>query len=84
MENYKNTMKKLMDSFLVTKVLLNEICHNLLSNNIFKKRHNRYLLLGIIVAVYIMYFYLNMSELNKIFISKNEVSNELKTHCSLV
>ncbi|PRR89276.1 hypothetical protein C6W20_15380 [Bacillus sp. NMCN6] len=71
-------MKKLMDSFLVTKVLLNEICHNLLSNNIFKKRHNRYLLLGIIVAVYIMYFYLNMSELNKIFINRNEVSNELR------
>lgn len=71
-------MKKLMDSFLVTKVLLNEICHNLLSNNIFKKRHNRYLLLGLILAVYIMYFYLNMTELNKIFINRNEVSNELR------
>lgn len=71
-------MKKLMDSFLVTKVLLNEICHNLLSNNIFEKKHNRYLLLCIIVALYILYFYLNMSELNKIFINRDEVSNELR------
>lgn len=70
-------MPKLKDSFIITKVLLNEVFNNILSNNIFNKKRNRYILFGCILFAYIMYFILNMSELNKIYVSQNETSTEL-------
>lgn len=71
-------MTKLTDSLTITKILLNEVFNNILSNNIFKKKRNRYILLACLVVAYILYFILNVSELNKIFVSEAETTIEMR------
>ncbi len=71
-------MTKLTDSLTITKILLNEVFNNILSNSIFKKRRNRYILLACLVVAYVLYFLLNVSELNKIFVSEAETTMEMR------
>lgn len=70
-------MKKLTDSLLISKLLLNEIFHNIFSNPIFNKKRNRYALLFLIIAVYIAYYVFNMSQLNQMFITEEQQSHPM-------
>ncbi|WP_431802291.1 hypothetical protein [Halobacillus andaensis] len=71
-------MMKLTDSYTITKILLNEVFHNILSNHIFKKKRNRYLLLAVLFVVYIAYYLLNLSQLNQIFITEEQTNASLQ------
>ena len=71
-------MKKLIDSFTVSKILLNEIFHNIFSSPIFRKKRNRYAVLALFAAAYIAYYILNMSQLNQMFVTKDQLTNALE------
>ncbi|MFG6146845.1 hypothetical protein [Halobacillus sp. B23F22_1] len=71
-------MMKLTDSYTITKILLNEVFNNILSNNIFNKKRNRYLLFTLLFVVYVAYYLLNVSQLNQIFITEEQSSTSLQ------
>ncbi|ENH98202.1 membrane protein [Gracilibacillus halophilus YIM-C55.5] len=73
-------MKRLTDSYVITKILMNEVFNNILSNNIFNKKRNKCILFIILTIVYISYYILNISQLNQIFISEDQSSNFMKNN----
>lgn len=69
--------KKLTDSYDVAKILLNEIFHNVFSNPLFSKKRNRYILLLLVIAFYLAYYFINISQLNQIFTSDEMLTNDM-------
>lgn len=71
-------MRKLTDSYVITKLLINEVFNNIFSNNLFNKNRNKYILFSILIILYILYYILNVSQLNQIFIIENQSENHMK------
>ncbi|MCP3027074.1 hypothetical protein [Halobacillus sp. A5] len=71
-------MMKLTDSYTITKILLNEVFNNILSNHIFNKKRNRYILFALLFVIYVAYYLLNVSQLNQIFITEEQTNASLQ------
>lgn len=57
---------------------MHEVFHNLLANPMFQKKRNRYILLGLLVAIYIAYYLLNLSQYNQMFITEDQSNSGMK------
>ena len=51
--------------------------HTILSNPIFNKKRNRYILLILIMTVYASYYFFNMSELNQLNVAEEQLTNSM-------